>query len=65
MTTLKIVLGFAMMFTTVFGLFVIVARRRAASQDAQQELVAEKERKRQVMQAKSDDMWRANKHLRM
>ncbi len=65
MTILKIVLEFAAMFTTVFGLFVIVARKRAAAQDAEHERHAEKERKRQVMQAKSNDMWRANKRLRM
>jgi hypothetical protein len=65
MATFNIVLGFAVMFATVFGLFVIVARRQAASQDAQRELLAEKDREQAVMQAKSDDMWRANKHLRM
>ena len=65
MATLKIVLGFVVMFTVVFGLSVAVARMRAAAQEAQQELLAETERKRRVMQAKSDDMWRANKHLRM
>lgn len=37
----------------------------AASQDAQQELLAEKDREQAIMQAKSDDMWRANKDLRM
>lgn len=65
MATFSIVLGFAVMFATVFGLFVIVARRQATSQDAQQELLAEKERTQEVMQAQSDDMWRANKNLRM
>ena len=65
MATFSVVLGFVVMFATVFGLFVIVARRQAASQDAQRELLAEKERTQEVMQAKSDDMWRANKNLRM
>lgn len=56
---------FVAIFAVVFGLCLAVARKRAAALEARQELNARIARQQQLAQAKSNDMWRANKRLVM
>lgn len=57
--------AFVVIFAVVFGLCLGVARKRAAALEARQELNARIARQRQLAEAKSNDMWRANKRLVM
>lgn len=57
--------GFVVIFAVVFGLCLVVARKRAAALEARQELNARIARQQQLAEAKSNDMWRANRRLVM
>lgn len=52
-------------FAIVFGLCLVVARKRAAALEARQEFNARTVRQQQLAEAKSNDLWRANKRLVM
>ena len=56
---------FVVIFAVVFGLCLGAARKRAAALEARQELDARLARQRQLAEARSHDMWRANKRLIM
>ena len=56
---------FVVIFAVVFGLCLVVAHKRAAALEARQELNARIARQQQLAEAKSKDMWLANRRLVM
>ena len=56
---------FAGTFSIAFGVCVAVVRVRVAMEEAKEELIAQRAQEQKVAEAKSNDMWRANKRLVM